>query len=545
MSLPDFLMFTRKKRVPATPPINPEDGETRGLLARVGEASDAATPPKPAGADSDGQSLGEMGVASMMRHLEAQRGRRMNRAAAPVERAKSYQLPAEAQPAGDERPKFAELPGAAKADAPSGPTVDTRGMLAPRMTTPDGDTLAAEGLRRELRPVERRARIADPAAKLEADIDAARTKPAQDDNGRLKSILATMGHNALMGLARGGVGGAVGGALFGAAQGAVDPATDERIAQGKTVAGWQSRLAEYNAREDAKLNREAKRADIGVKRANEWWLKQKPGVEEAKQKAAALKREQQVILSTLRLRKRPFDVNNPHDVATIERAERAGINADWESFGLDTKNPYTLEVIDPDDATGTKKTRLVYNRQTRQWEDLGYTTGYAQPVGADGMTAYQRNTFGLSQDKFEETQRMNAVRAEGIRTRIEKMEQEMSGVTSADKRAFDVATKGLFEAIKSKRAEIERWEKLGKEHRIDPTAAREQIEAIDRDIKALEAQVSEARTKALGGSGSRPRAGGAAPARTYTEADVRSEAKRMGKDQDAAVKAARAAGLIR
>lgn len=78
-------------------------------------------------------------------------------------------------------------------------------------------------------------------------------------------------------------------------------------------------------------------------------------------------------------------------------------------FG-DFKNPATMEIIDPSDPTGTKKTRLVLNRETGQWQPAlvdgrPATSGYATPIGPDGMSASQRGNLQLGGARLGETVR--------------------------------------------------------------------------------------------------------------------------------------------
>jgi hypothetical protein len=82
-------------------------------------------------------------------------------------------------------------------------------------------------------------------------------------------------------------------------------------------------------------------------------------------------------------------------------------------FG-DYKNPATLEMLDPNDASGTTKIRLQLDRSTGDWSPVTVSgvavkSNYVQPVGADGMTAGTRGNLALGRDRFGETKRHNLV----------------------------------------------------------------------------------------------------------------------------------------
>ncbi len=113
--------------------------------------------------------------------------------------------------------------------------------------------------------------------------------------------------------------------------------------------------------------------------------------------ARALKQKQAAIQTEIKTRlrsPRPFDLDNLYDADLLRRASAAGVVFDEGAFG-DQRNPFTLSMVDPDDPSGTRMTRFVFNRGAGEFEQLtvdgrGVTTGYVQPVSPrTGMTPAQ------------------------------------------------------------------------------------------------------------------------------------------------------------
>lgn len=306
---------------------------------------------------------------------------------------------------------------------------------------------------------------------------------------------------AFQGLALAGSGGdpiaAGGGAIAGAIYGAADARAGDRLWKRRALTGSAARRDQLQAREKARLDREEQQADIQVKNANRDWLRRRPEIEEGKRQSAAQKSEQQLVLSMLRLRKRPFDMSNPHDAAQIERAERAGVSADWDSFGLDTKNPYSVEVIDPEDPSGTRKTRMVYDRQSREWKPLGYQTNYVQPVNPEtGMTPAQMDASADRKSGLQIRREALELSTAEYRCRLE------AGLSTEAGRAFNIETKGQFEALRAIRSDIEDLKTRKAKAEIMPADAERRIAELEAKAARLGDGIEEAREKALAGMGS-------------------------------------------
>lgn len=239
-----------------------------------------------------------------------------------------------------------------------------------------------------------------------------------DRNGRVKSGLKGAALGFVRGLATGGLAGGVGGAATGLAYGVAVPNWDERAARDAEIArvGGRINLLDQRAKEEAQT---------GEIQAQTDWMKARPAIEQGKADAQTLARAQQGLQREIgnRLKEpRPFDATDPYDSDLAQRAQAAGVSFDPQSFG-DFKNPAQMEVVDPSDPSGTKKTRLVLDRASGLWQPVtvngqDVTTGYATPVGPDGMTASQRGNLQLGQDRFNETQKQNAVRNDFERARI-------------------------------------------------------------------------------------------------------------------------------
>ena len=156
------------------------------------------------------------------------------------------------------------------------------------------------------------------------------------------------------------------------------------------------------AAQEEQRKRDLAAAEVNVRNAQADNMRQRPGIEQAKRAQSALQRE---IGNRLK-EPRPFDPSDAYDSDLAERAQAAGVSFDPKSFG-DFKNPAQMEVLDPSDPSGTKKTRLVLDRASGQWHPVtvngqDVTTGYATPVGSDGMTASQRGNLQLGGERLGE-----------------------------------------------------------------------------------------------------------------------------------------------
>ncbi len=283
----------------------------------------------------------------------------------------------------------------------------------------------------------------DPLTSLPARIQYEQANPAADTNGRGRSFLsmllralpASMGQSQQLSAQRGTAYGpgdffaGLAGGLGAGAAGAINPALDERARQQELVKRLQGQYGQAvqhrrvtSDMQERQLGNEYRRAQIAdvvdrPVRARASMASRQAGVvaRESRLSRATKLREVQAIL---KLHPHPFDPNNPDDAAILAKANEAGIVFDAEAWGRDTKNPYLVDVIDPDDESGTRRTKLSYNRQSGTWEKLevggrGLTSGYVQPVRErTGMTPAQEDA-ARARDRAEEGRNTRAARGSG------------------------------------------------------------------------------------------------------------------------------------
>jgi hypothetical protein len=151
-----------------------------------------------------------------------------------------------------------------------------------------------------------------------------------------------------------------------------------RVGQEQTQDAAQRKTADEHDYNQARTNETEAQAD--------YW-RRRPDLEKQKTDAQSLTRAQTALRSELKQRlqnPRPFDADDPYDSDLQQRAQAAGVGFDPSGFG-DHKNPFTIEVIDPNDPSGTRKTRARFNRESGEFEpitigDKPVATGYVQPV---------------------------------------------------------------------------------------------------------------------------------------------------------------------
>jgi hypothetical protein len=202
---------------------------------------------------------------------------------------------------------------------------------------------------------------------------------------------------------------ALGGAGAGLAVGAADPRAANRMKYGRKLRQSDARLGQLRTERKEDLGAEQQQAQTD-------WLKARPGLEEKKLDAQGAQRAQSILQREIgnRLKEpRAFDPSDPYDADLSARAQAAGVHFAPGSFG-DFKNPATMEIIDPSDPSGTRKTRLSYNRESGEFQPVtvdgkGVQTGYVQPVGENGMTNFQIGQLQLGGARFAETQKQNSI----------------------------------------------------------------------------------------------------------------------------------------
>lgn len=384
-----------------------------------------------------------------------------------------------------------------------------------------------------------RARVADVPGHYERQITFDRTHPERDRNGRLKSAAINAGLSFLSEVGRtGSLARGIGAAGAGAVAGAVVPSLDERIRQQGRVTGYQQKLSEARAFEKAGLDADARRAQTEhVRETTDYSRTVKREAETARQKS---RRQRDVLALLGRLKGQRLDpVRHKRVLEAYER--EFGYPLDVDGWNGQKSNLIVRGLIDEDNPQ--IKNDYLINPVTGERQLLG-RGGYVTPVGESGMTAKQEADTRFSEERLGLQKRLAESSIRRMDTQVRVMERDLAGMSPAAAREFGVMSRGLPEAIRSKRAELERLRKAVLEYRVDDVKGNQQIEALSADIDALEQQFEAARSSALSGGGGGRSRGGAAPQK-YTEADVRARARAAGKNEDAAVEAARKRGLLK
>jgi hypothetical protein len=248
------------------------------------------------------------------------------------------------------------------------------------------------------------------------------------------------------------------------------------------------------------------------------------------------------------LKGQKLDPANPRHAALLSRAADSGIELDVDAFNNSGSNLVPVEVVD--EANPTQKRKQFYNKATGQITDVGQSN-YVQPVSAEtGMTSAQEDSstdrkasLGLSKERLK-------LAANSAQLAHDKfMWETTSGIPASAKRSFDVQTQPLQKELTSKLAEIKSWQQKAESNAVMPDVAEQRVAEIQGRVAELQTQIGTARDKALSTRGVAPRPlarRAAAPgAAKFTEQDVRARAKAAGRDEAAAVTAARAGGLIK
>lgn len=373
--------------------------------------------------------------------------------------------------------------------------------------------------------------------------------PAKDKNGSLKSIILNalheMGGQARAvseGAARSGrpvdaygMASIVGAGGGGAAAGGINPALDEQRKRHARMDDLGKYIQTTRAQEKAAREAELQRAQIEQTRANARWLDARPVIEGDKAKAKQRREEQAAVFSNLRLFKgQQLNPANPRHAALLSRAADAGVNVDPDSWNSATSNVAYFDALDPDDPT--KKTRMSINKATGEvstvmHEGADVQTGYVKPVGKSGMTAYEEGSLGLSRERLQVSIDALALNTAKYLTELD------TGITASAKRAFDTDTAGLKTELSATLSEVQKLQSMAKENKLTPDVSMERIDAAQKRVDELKGKIEAARSRALSTGGVRPRASsaGGGGGGKFTEAQVRAEARRLKKNEDAAV----------
>lgn len=301
------------------------------------------------------------------------------------------------------------------------------------------------------------------------------TTPAKDRNGRFKSMLINalvqMGQNAQAAtegaLRTGrpvdayGLAAVMGGAGGGLAAGALNPALDEERRR-------QYKLNQVESLIKTRLSEQRAQAGDDYRRAQTGWLQARPVSEGKKADAATRTKLQAAIQREIsnRLKEpRPFDPSDAYDADLAERAEAADVRFSPGMFG-DFKNPAQLEVIDPSDPSGTRKTRLVYDRETGAWRPLtvggqGVTSDYTQPVDPKtGMTEFQKGSLLLGTRRADETEKQHGISNEFTRQQLGLARGRLSLAQAAQDYRFDEQSRKHFGEANKLAAQAEEYARV-------------------------------------------------------------------------------------
>jgi hypothetical protein len=341
-----------------------------------------------------------------------------------------------------------------------------------------------------------RERVARPVEFLGKRVNEDLTAPVVDHNGGRRSIILGGVRGFVEGVARtGSLAGGIGGAGAGALTHGLDHSLDERVARGELTQEDAARYKLARENEEVGLKADETRAGIRQRNAAATYAEARPDIEASKRADAAKKTQQSALQREIgnRLKEpRPFNPSDAYDSDLAARSQAAGVHFSPGMFG-DFKNPATMEIEDPTDASHIRKTRVAYNRESGQWEPVtsggeAIVTKRVQPVGANGMTPFQTAALGLDRDRL-------ALSTRDYQLRL------LQGLDSHAKSIFTTETAGLFNqlgSIKSATARIH--EKVAAGDMFDDEGDAE-IKKLEGEQGEIMQRIEAARSKALSGLG--------------------------------------------
>jgi len=292
----------------------------------------------------------------------------------------------------------------------------------------------------EMGDLHRRPRVADPLGLAEHRIeeDALLSRPT-DRNGRGRSVWA--------GLKRGFVEGGPAGAIIGAATHAVDPSLDEQDDQSRMIGRDVAVADSLTRRRASNLALQGAAADVENKRQAspiKWAALDEKRLEDARRN----------VRSQITARKGThFDANDP----LLAQAEELGMHFDADSLNNAASNSVPFEEIDRQNPTMTRKGFI--NKVTG--EITYYGAGkYTQPVGPDGMTAFQRGSLKLGGARLGETVRHNQVTETQGGERIGIARGHLTLAQAAQDNQFDETARKRFDAANKLAAKAEEYDSI-------------------------------------------------------------------------------------
>lgn len=450
-----------------------------------------------------------------------------------------------------------------------------------------------------------RARIARLRPYMEKRVAEIEANPTRENgNSRLVGALKMAGRGALQGFARTGtLAGAAGGAITGGVAGAVDKSLDERFGEQDAVARYRAALQSQYEREGAGLKLEDERAGVRQKNAQAAYYEARPDIEAAKREDARAKDERARVFRVLSsLKGQMLDPSDPRVMQLRADADRAGVPFDVESFNNSRGNVVRYTRTDPDHPERTVEVER--NIVTGEETVLGQR-GFQATRNSEGRTAaeveadkdrdrgfnalerqrsvsneLQRAGLNLSRERFDFSKLERDDRlSEGTRKEMGAAAKMRSEAEQAQMDADSLRGAGMYKGDDGKERQSTRaamaWKKadakaeaLRREYfatygylheppeggemkmtmdefrQLFPNAPNPMASAPSYGVVITDStQPGTPHTNNYPPRRPAPRAAGST-GRTYTEAEVRERARAQGKNEDEAVRAARAKNLI-
>ncbi|MGB8507523.1 MAG: hypothetical protein WCD76_03880, partial [Pyrinomonadaceae bacterium] len=364
----------------------------------------------------------------------------------------------------------------------------------------------------------------------------------------------------------------------GLAAGVVDSKTYPRLKHEAMVNRAQQRLDARNYNQDASSR-------VRLRKAQASALEARPELEASKAQAADLNRRRGAALRTLSmLRGQRLDENNPEHAKLLQELSDVGVHGvDPASWNDAKSNVMHLTATDENDPS--KVNNVEFNAVTGEQRVIGQR-GFQPPIGEDGLTETQRRadsdrdaSRSQSDEHFSRafgaTQHQRAVQNDLARIRIGQGGERLDLARAAQDSRLDERTRAELKSAHRLQAELQKAQADadsyaglgtytgddGKPHRAKwavqkETDARNKAQALQSEFEgAYGYLMQDSPTPSAGGAPSRslPHRGAPAAHRaaspsaggSYTADEVRARARARGVDENAAVEAARAKGMLK
>ncbi|MBC7933181.1 MAG: hypothetical protein H7Z38_21670, partial [Rubrivivax sp.] len=284
----------------------------------------------------------------------------------------------------------------------------------------------------------------------------------------------------------------------------------------RALAESGQRRTQLEGREDARFKREGMRADVRLKHAQADYTEQRPEIEGKKIDAQALKQSQALLQREIgnRLKEpRKFDFEDDYDVDLLRRSQAAGMHVPTGAFG-DYKNPASIEIQDPTDARGVRRTRLTYDRAANDWKVL--TDGDDKPVVTELVE--ERGPDGVPKSKREQMEATADYRAQLLGLSTARLQEAMAnGLTGRAAKVFSTKTTGLFQQRTQIETQINGYRTRASKREITPAESERRIGELQKKLDEVTGQIDDARSEAVGemGGASRPRTSGTSQGKSH------------------------------